>query len=236
MARVIFPGICARGCKARHTRPSRDGLAPEDGGGGDPSPTTAFGCFVALKATARAALGVDDLHGLHIAVQGLGNVGFALARHLNAAGARLTVSDIDPRRVAVAVAELGAASVPPDEIARVEADILSPNALGAVMNEASIPALRVKAVCGAANNQLATPADGEALRARGILYAPDYVVNAGGVIAMCGEYFGWKDGGVTTRVNAIADRLAAIFEEARASGEPTNVVADREAERRFARG
>lgn len=220
---------------ARHTR-HVTGLAPEDGGGGDPSPTTAYGCFVAMKATARAAFGVDDVHGLHITVQGLGNVGFALARHLYSAGARLTVSDIDPRRVSVAEKELGAASVPPDEILRVEADIFSPNALGSVLNERSIPALRVKAVCGGANNQLERPSDGEALRARGILYAPDYVVNAGGVILMCGEYLRWKDGQVTKRVNGIADRLAAIFEEARASGEATNIVADREAERRFARG
>jgi len=219
---------------AKHTR-HVTGLAPEDGGSGDPSPTTAYGCFVALKATAKAVFGSEELHDRHVALQGLGHVGFALARHLHAAGAYLTVSDIDPARVSVAEKELGAASVPPDEIARVEADIFSPNALGAVLDETAIPALRVKAVCGGANNQLATPHDGEALRARGILYAPDYVVNAGGVIAMCGEYFKWKDGEVTKRVNGIGERLAHIFEEAHAAGDPTNIVADRQAEHRFAR-
>jgi leucine dehydrogenase len=219
---------------ARHTR-HVTGLAPEDGGRGDPSPTTAFGCFVAAKATAKAALGVDDVHGLHVALQGLGHVGYALARHLHAGGARLTVSDIDPARVARAQKELGAAAVAPEEIATVEADIFSPNALGSVLNETSIPALRVKAVCGGANNQLATPHDGEALMARGILYAPDYVVNAGGVIDKCGEYFDWKDGEVEKRVNGIGERLAAIFEESKSSGLPTDVVADRKAERLFAR-
>jgi leucine dehydrogenase len=219
---------------ARHTR-HVTGLAPEDGGGGDPSPTTAYGCFIAVKATAQAAFGRDELAGLHIAVQGLGNVGFALARHLWAAGARLTVSDIDTRAVAMAARELGAQAVSPEDIMTVEADILSPNALGAVLNADTIPGLRVAAVAGGANNQLATDADGAALAARGILYAPDYVVNAGGVIAMCGEYFRWKSGQVTKRVNGIQNRLARIFEEARDTGEPTNAVADRMAERLFAR-
>jgi len=220
---------------AEHTR-HVTGLAPEDGGRGDPSPATAYGCFVALKATAKAVFGSDELHDRHVALQGLGHVGFGLARHLYAAGARLTVADIDPARVALARQELSAASVPPEEVARVEADFFSPNALGPVLDATTIPALRVKAVCGGANNQLATAHDGEALQARGILYAPDYVVNAGGVIDKCGEYFGWSEADVTKRVNKISERLAAVFEEARETGMPTNAVADRQAERRFARG
>lgn len=219
---------------AKHTR-HVTGLAPADGGRGDPSPATAYGCFVALKATAKEIFGSEELHDRHVALQGLGQVGFGLARHLYAAGAKLTVSDIDPARVALAEQELHAASVPPEEIARVEADIFSPNALGNVLDATTIPALRVRAVCGGANNQLATLHDGEALQARGILYAPDYVVNAGGVIDKCGEYYDWPDGEVTKRVNKIGERLAAVFEEARETGVPTNLVADRQAERRFAR-
>lgn len=212
------------------------GLDPSEGGGGDPSPTTAYGCFIGLRATAKARFGCDDVAGVHVALQGLGNVGFGLARYLAEAGARLTVADIDPAAVARATRELDARSVAPDEIASVEADVFSPNALGAGLNARSIPALRVRAVAGGANNQLATPADGDRLKERGILYAPDYVMNAGGVIKMCGEYHGWDAAQVTRRVDGIAARLAAVFEEAERSGEATNVVADRMAERRFKRG
>ena len=160
-------------------------------------------------------------------------MGYGLASRLKAAGARLTVADISADAVARAVRELGATAVTPDEILTVEADILSPNALGAVLGEATIPHLKVAAVAGGANNQLVTPADGEALRRRGILYAPDYVANAGGVIKMCEEYFGWTSAEVTRRVEAIGPRLRAIFAEAERDGIPTNLAADRMAERNF---
>ena len=209
------------------------GLDPEDGGRGDPSPTTAHGCFIAVRAAAEA-IGVD-LSGAHIAVQGLGNVGFGLARHLAATGARLTVTDISEAAVRRAESELGATGVPPETIMAVEADIFSPNALGAGLNGTTIPALRVKAVAGGANNQLATPQDGAALTARGILYAPDYVVNAGGVIKMAGEYYGWDDAEIDRRVAGIADRLAEIFAAADRTGRPTAQIADEMARARFAR-
>ncbi len=217
----------------KHTR-HVTGLAPEDGGVGDPSPTTARGCFIGVEAAAKA-VGLASLSGVHVAVQGLGNVGYSLARHLAEAGARLTVADLNAARVRQAEAELGASSVPVDEIAAVEADIFSPNALGASLNSQTIPHLKVRAVAGGANNQLATPADGEALLARGILYAPDYVVNAGGVIKMASEYYEWDEAEVTRRVDGIADRLGEIFAEAERTGRPTGEVADRLAESRFAR-
>ena len=218
----------------RHTR-HVTGLAPEDGGVGDPSPTTAYGCFIGVAATARA-VGFPSLEGVHVALQGLGNVGYGLAAHLARAGARLTVADIAAERVRQAEAEWGAASVPVDEIATVAADIFSPNALGAGLNADTIPRLQVRAVAGGANNQLATPADDDALRMRGILYAPDYVINAGGVIKMAGEYYRWDDAEVARRVEGIADRLGEIFTEADRTGRPTGEVADRLAEARFGRG
>ncbi len=214
----------------RHTRHVA-GLAPEDGGVGAPSPTTADGCLIAVQATA-AAIG-RDLAGLHVAIQGLGAVGYDLASQLAAAGARLTVADLDAAAVARAVRELGAEAVGPDEILGVEADVLSPNALGGVLNERTIPALKVAAIAGGANNQLERPQDGEALRRRNILYAPDYVVNAGGVIKMCEEVYGWSEAKVRERVEGIADRLGEIFAQSAQTELPTNIVADRMAERRF---
>ena len=214
----------------RHTR-HVTGLAPEHGGVGAPSPTTSDGCFIAVEATA-AAIG-RDLSGLTVAIQGLGAVGYGLAEQLAAAGVRLIVADIDAAAVMRAVDELGATAVAPDEILTVEADILSPNALGGILNGATIPALRVAAIAGGANNQLATPEDGETLRKRGILYAPDYVVNAGGVIKMCEEYYGWSAARVRERVEGIATRLGEIFAESASTAIPTNVVADQMAEQRF---
>ncbi len=207
------------------------GLAVADGGRGDPSSATADGVFVGIAATARA-IG-RDLSSLHVAIQGLGSVGYGLAARLRAAGARLTVADIDPAAVRRAVADFGATVVDVRDIAAVEADIFSPNALGGVLDGRTIPHLKAAAVAGAANNQLATEADGEALRARGIVYAPDYVLNAGGVIKMCADYFGWEDAEVHSRIDGIAGRLEAIFAEASRRGEPTATVADRMAEARF---
>ncbi|MEM0908628.1 MAG: Glu/Leu/Phe/Val dehydrogenase dimerization domain-containing protein [Pseudomonadota bacterium] len=207
------------------------GLLPEHGGVGDPSPTTALGGFIALRATA-AALG-RDLCGLHVAVQGLGNVGYGLAQRLCEAGARLTVADIHRDAVDRAVNELGATAVSPDQIVEVEADIFSPNALGAVLNARTIPSLKVAAVAGCANNQLETPEDGKRLNTRGILYAPDYVVNAGGLVKMCSEYYSWDQDEVDRRVDAIGERLFEVFRLADEEDAPTDQVADAMAKARI---
>ena len=204
--------------------------------GGNPGPSTAYGVFVGMRAAIRHKLGRDDFAGVHVAVQGLGSVGYALAERLAAAGARLTVADVDRTRAARAGSELGATVVGIDEILSTAADVLSPCALGAVLTEASIAALDVAVVAGAANNQLATPADGARLQARGILYAPDYVINAGGIINVVAEYLGDGDAdAVSARVARIEHRLADIFAAADDSGEPTDAVADAMARRLIGR-
>jgi leucine dehydrogenase len=198
--------------------------------GGNPGPFTARGTLAGLKAAVRHALGRDDVRGLHVAIQGVGSVGGALARALAAEGARLTLADVNPARAAALATELGAAQVDVDAIMQVPADVFSPNALGAILTEASIAALDVAIVAGAANNQLATAADGARLAARGILYAPDYVINAGGIISVMAEYLGDASlAAVNAAVDAIGPRLAALFAAADASGEATDVVADRTA-------
>ena len=195
--------------------------------GGNPGPSTAQGVFVGIRAAVRHALGRDDFTGVHVAIQGVGSVGGGVAERLAAAGARLTVADVDEARAARVAKALGARHVGVDEITRVAADVFSPNALGAVLDAATIAALDVRVVAGAANNQLATPADGERVRARGILYAPDYVINAGGIINVVAEYLGQGDAAsVAKQVAAIEPRLAAIFAEAKATGQTTDAVAD----------
>jgi len=204
--------------------------------GGNPGPSTAQGCFVGMRAAIAHKLGRSDFRGVHVAVQGLGSVGYGLAERLAAAGARLTVADVDPGRTAQAVTALGATVVGVDEILQVDADVLSPCALGAILTEASIARLQVAVIAGAANNQLATPTDGGRLRARNILYAPDYVINAGGIINVVAEYLG--DGNaqaVAARIAAIEPRLAAIFAAADAQGLSTDAVADAEARRLIGR-
>jgi len=205
--------------------------------GGNPGPSTAQGTFVGIRAAIRHALGKSDFAGVHVAIQGLGSVGYGVAERLAAAGARLTVADVESSRVARAVAELGATAVDIDDILAVEADVLSPNALGATLTETSIAGLRVAVVAGAANNQLATPADGARLRARGILYAPDYVINAGGIINVVAEYLGDGDAAaVAARVARIEPRLADIFAAAEAQNLPTDAVADAMARQLIGRG
>ncbi|QBY01082.1 Glu/Leu/Phe/Val dehydrogenase [Rhodophyticola sp. CCM32] len=172
---------------------------------GDPSPVTARGIFHAIRTTARYRFGSPLLEGRHVAVQGLGQVGWHLSKLLRAAGARLTVADIDAERAEWAGQSFGAVVVAPDRILAVEADILAPCAIGAVLNAQTIPALRVQAVAGGANNQLAAEADGAALHARGILYAPDYVANAGGIINIATEILKIRD-----RRRFVSDRLTAL--------------------------
>lgn len=183
---------------------------------GSPSPATADGVLAGLRAVAAAALGRDGLSGVHVALQGVGAVGGRLARLLHAEGARLTLADLDPARADTLAHELGAATAGAEEILAVPADIVAPNALGAVLNARTIPALRCAAVAGAANNQLETPADGERLARRGILYAPDFIINAGGIIHVTARYLGdAAPEHIQSQVAAIGRRLTHVFEAAR---------------------
>jgi leucine dehydrogenase len=153
----------------------------------DTGPATAYGAFIGLKATARRKLGRDDLKGVRVAVQGLGGVGFRLCKHLAREGASLVVADVDPKAVERAKRELGAEAVTPSSILFESVDVLAPCALGAIFDDATIPKLRCKAIAGAANNQLAEERHADALAARGIFFAPDFVLNAGGVIGASQE-------------------------------------------------
>lgn len=217
---------------ARRTRfvtglPATDGRA-----GGDPSPKTSFGVFKGIEAAVRHKLDRQSVAGMTVAVQGVGNVGYHLCRFLHEAGAKLIVADIDSARVARVVEEFGARASDLEEILRVEADVLAPCALGAILNEKSIAELRVPVVAGGANNQLETDSDGQRLRDAGVLYAPDYVINGGGIINVASEFYrDADDDEVFRRVGEIGARLAGIFAEADAEELPTNVVADRQARR-----
>ncbi|MEM7612383.1 MAG: Glu/Leu/Phe/Val dehydrogenase dimerization domain-containing protein [Pseudomonadota bacterium] len=204
------------------------GLPPEEGqAGGDPSPKTADGVFAGIQAAVRFKLERESLQGLHIAVQGVGNVGMNLCRSLAAAGARLTVADINEARARQACAELGASLASLDDILFTQADVVAPCALGAVLNEQSIPRLNTTIIAGAANNQLATDEDGQRLFNAGITYAPDYVINAGGIINVAGEHAGGiSDAEVDRRVFAIGDRLVEIFTQSAREQRPTNAIAD----------
>jgi leucine dehydrogenase len=206
------------------------------GGSGNPSPVTAHGVYLGLKAAFAFRNGHENLAGVRIAVQGLGSVGWALCERLHADGARLIVSDINDVRVAKARKAFGAEVAAPDAILSAQADILAPCALGAVLSAETIPALKAGIVAGAANNQLARHEDASLLTERGILYAPDYVLNAGGLINVAGELD--PDGYDRTRVmealTEIPRTLTAIFERAEKLGRPTNDIAGEIAEERLA--
>jgi leucine dehydrogenase len=202
----------------------------------DPSPVTAHGVVRAMLAAARHRWGSERLEGRTIALQGCGNVGAALARELWAAGANLVVCDLDPERARRCAAETAAALVAPDVIYDVSADVFAPCALGGTLNRETIPRLRCAIVVGAANNQLAEPTDADRLAARDILYAPDYVANAGGVIDGAHDICGWSDARVRAAVEAIFDTLRDIFARASAEGITPAVAADRRAEQALAGG
>lgn len=217
--------------------PHVSGLNSDPTKGGDPSPYTALGVYHGIRASVRHKLGKDSLAGVTVAVQGLGNVGRNLCGLLHRDGAKLIVTDISEDRVQDAVSAYGAKAVSLDDIFSVEADVLAPCALGAVLNAKTIPMFNVPVVAGAANNQLATAEDAEHLRARGILYAPDYVINAGGIIAVFDEIQNdFEQDRVVAKVEAIGDRLAQIFVEADRDGMATATVADRLAEAKIAAG
>ncbi|GGE56001.1 leucine dehydrogenase [Streptosporangium jomthongense] len=200
---------------------------------GDPSPTTAYGTFIGLKAAVRHKLGREDLTGLKVAIQGVGNVGFRLARHLKDAGAELWVYDIHQENMQRAVDELGAHAASAEDILFLPVDVVAPCAMGAVLNDDSIPRLQAKVVAGAANNLLQQPHHDQALKDRGILYAPDFAINAGGIIDVFYERSGASPDVVREHVEGIGQTLAEIFTRSDNSGIPTGEIANTLAEERF---
>ncbi|MFY9553091.1 MAG: Glu/Leu/Phe/Val dehydrogenase [Blastocatellia bacterium] len=206
------------------------------GKGGDPSPWTGLGVFRAIQASAKHRWSSDDLRGKRVAIQGCGHVGYNLAKELHAAGARLLVSDVDPGRVKRAVDEFDAVALSADEIYAADADVFAPCALGGTINDQTVPRLKTEIVCGAANNQLLENRHGDALEARGILYAPDYIANAGGVLSGGADLFEWPFERVRSEVLAVYDTLLSVLEIAKTEGIPTYKAADRLAERRLREG
>lgn len=210
-------------------RPGFDGRPSN----GDPSPATAYGTFVGLQAAVQHKFGRKDLEGIKVAIQGIGNVGYRLARHLKEAGAQLWVYDIHQAQVERAVDELGATAASASEILSLPVDVVAPCAMGAVLNDDSINRLQAPIIAGAANNQLASPRHDNALWNRGILYAPDFVINAGGIIDVYYERQGPDPQAVRRHVDAIGNTLSEIFARSASEGLPTGVIANQLAEERF---
>lgn len=209
------------------------GIQSKPHGSGDPSPVTAYGVYHGIRASCLWRLGTSDLEGVRIAVQGAGAVGYYLCENLADEGAVLTVTDIDEAKVRRAEAELGATAVEPDEIYEVECDVFAPCALGAIINDATIPRFRCVIVAGAANNQLAEDRHGDILEKRGILFAPDYVINAGGLINVYGEIAGYGLRRAKEKAAEIYDTLLSIYHIAEDEGIPTYKAADRLAQQRL---
>lgn len=205
------------------------------GQGGDPGPYTARGVFLGVEAAAKRALGADEMRGVRVAIQGVGSVGGGLARYLAEAGAELTLADINADRAKALADELGGSVAAVDEILAADADIISPCALGAIITEESVAKIRAKAVAGGANNQLATGVEGKMLLDRGILYAPDYVINAGGIINVLRHIDGAGDDEINARIDRIPARLESVWRESAETGETPAVVADRMAQRLIGR-
>lgn len=200
---------------------------------GDPSPSTALGVSRGIEAAVYFKLKRTDLEGLHVAIQGVGVVGYFLAKYLSSRGAKITVSDINPDAVKRAVDEFGANVVDSKEIHAIDCDIFAPCALGAILNKASIPQIKASIIAGAANNQLADPADCDSLLSKGILYAPDYVINAAGLIHASTKYNHHSDDTAKEKILAIYDTLYAIFERAQFEQKTTCEIADTMAEEKF---
>ncbi len=208
----------------------------EEGGSGDSGVLTALGVYRSMHAAAEAVFGDESLTGRHVAVQGLGKVGKRLVEHLVEEGAKVTAADISDDAVARVEDLPGVEIVSVDDVLAVDADIVSPNALGGVLDARTIESMRAPVVCGGANNQLATEEDADRINERGILYAPDYVVNAGGVINVADELYhrGYSRDRARRRVEAIPETLARIIEVSRTEGVTTEEAATRVAERRIA--
>lgn len=193
---------------------------------GDPSPYTALGVFEGIKAAVRFRFGTDELKGRKVVVQGLGNTGYRLCELLFEAGCNLVVSDIRKNTIARAQGEFGAVAVPPNAVHRADADVFAPCALGACLNETTIPEISAPVIAGSANNQLATAEDGRRLKDRGILYAPDYAINAGGVIAIALGQSASSVSEVTEKVTGIGETLTGIFRLSKEDGRPESEIAD----------
>ena len=212
-----------------------------DQAGGDPGPFTAKGVYLGIKAAVKHRLGNDGLDGIRIAIQGTGSVGGGVARLLAADGARLTLADLNAEKAAALASELGADHVPADAIMAVDCDVFSPNALGAILDDDSVDRLKASVVAGGANNQLARPEHGDALASRGILFAPDYVINAGGIIAVTLEYLARQSGSrcdlsdVHAKVEEIPGRLAEVWHQSNGGAQTPDQIADRMAQRRIGR-
>lgn len=202
-------------------------------GAGDPSPVTALGIYYGMKQAAKEAFGSDSLKGLTIAVQGVGQVAYHLCKHLHEEGAELIVTDINEEAVERAVKEFAATSVKPDEIYDVDCDIFSPCALGGIINDETIPRLKAKVIAGSANNQLEKEEHGRILHEKGILYAPDYVINAGGVINVAEELAGYNRQRALNKVKSIYNILETVFEISRQKNIPTSIAANELAEKRI---
>ncbi|GMR12908.1 MAG: branched-chain amino acid dehydrogenase [Gemmatimonadota bacterium] len=214
-------------------RMETESVAGVRGRSGDPSPITAYGVFRGIKASAQYRYGSDDLSERHLAVQGLGHVGYYVCKYLAEDGARLTVTDIDAERVQKVVDEFGATSVKPDDIYSVDADVFTPCALGAVINDDTLEVLKADIVAGAANNVLGRSEHGAKLHERDVLYAPDYVINAGGLCNVYGEIHGWAAEQSKQKAGEIFNTLLRIFERAADDGIPTSQAADRVAQQRI---
>jgi leucine dehydrogenase len=210
------------------------GRSAESGGSGEPGPITARGVFHGIKATVAHALGSPSLDGRTVLVQGVGSVGARLAALLSEAGAQVLVTDVAPGRAAELAERLGAPVVPPEQALVTECDVYAPCATGGTLSADAIPRLGCRVVAGSANNQLATPADADRLRERGILYAPDFVINAGGVFHNVGvEALGWDEADVERALEGIGDTLAQVFERSEAEGISTARAAEALAETRL---
>ena len=210
------------------------GVDPSHGGSGDPSPFTALGVRRGIEACVAKKLGKKTLEGVHVAVQGVGHVGYHLCKELHSSGARMTVADVDPFKAERAHRDFGAKVVPLDAIFDVDCDVFAPCALGSAISDATIPRLKARIVAGAANNQLAVPRNGDDLHARGILYAPDYAINAGGLVNVAQEVVGYDEAKSRAKTLQIHDTIAEIIDRSEKLKAPTYKVADMLVEERLA--
>ncbi|WHZ01661.1 branched-chain amino acid dehydrogenase [Neobacillus sp. YX16] len=209
------------------------GISPAFGSSGNPSPVTAYGVYVGMKAAAKEAFGTDSLEGKVVAIQGVGNVAYTLCKYLHEEGAQLIVTDINKEAVQRAVEDFGARAVEPNEIYGVECDIYAPCALGATVNDDTIPQLKAKVIAGSANNQLKDTRHGDLIHEMGIVYAPDYVINAGGVINVADELYGYNHERAMKKVDQIYASIEKVIAISKRDGIPTYVAADRMAEERI---
>jgi len=211
------------------------GVGPAHGGSGDPSPFTALGVRRGIEACVKFAMHRDSLDGVHVAVQGVGHVGYYLCKELHAQGAKISVADVDPLKAERAQREFNATVVPLDKIFEVECDVIAPCALGSALNDTTIPRIKARIVAGAANNQLAQPRHGDDLHARGILYAPDYAINAGGLVNVAQEVLGYDAQKSREKTMQIFDTIFEIADRSAKTGTPTYRIADMLVEEKLAK-